>query len=80
MPGKLFHGESLTGFFRTVQKVEVHDGGLLLFLKDEFYAKWASEWENCLALQNVILSYGGGARGFPSGNTGHLPEPTRKDS
>ena len=29
------NGESLTGFFRTVQKVEVHDGGLLLFLKDE---------------------------------------------
>ena len=51
------NGESLTGFFRTVQKVEVHDGGLLLFLKDEFYAKWASEWENRLALQNVILSY-----------------------
>lgn len=51
------NGESLTGFFRTVQKVEIHDGGLLLFLKDEFYAKWASEWENRLALQNVILSY-----------------------
>ena len=32
-------------------------GELTLFLKDDFYAKWASEWENRLALQNVILSY-----------------------
>ena len=40
-----------------MQKVEVNGGELLLFLKDEFYAKWASEWENRLALQNVVLSY-----------------------
>ena len=51
------NGESFAAFFSMVNSLKVSGNQLILFLKDDFYAMWASEKENRLALENVIASY-----------------------
>lgn len=51
------NGESFAAFFSMVNGLKVSGNQLILFLKDDFYAMWASEKENRLALENVIASY-----------------------
>ena len=50
-------GENFASFFSMIKGVKISGSQLILFVKDDFYALWASERENRLGIQNVIASY-----------------------